>query len=112
MTPIRQVAAVVTGCESIRQAWVVRCALMRHLARRAFAYCSAASLLLFVAACVLWVASDGGRRPRFVRASPGASHYEVALVDGWITVYWVTPPVMRAAPPTLPPGVFMAPVSN
>lgn len=35
----------------------VRSSRMRHVARRLFTCCSVASLLLFVAACVLWVRS-------------------------------------------------------
>src|SRR4051812_44142050 len=84
---------------------------MRHLARRVFAYCSAASLLLFVAACVLWVASGGGRSYRFIRVSPGPAHYAVALADGWITVYWNQGARLRAAQP-LPPGVVQVPAAT
>ena len=59
---------------------------MRRLARRLFTLCSAVSLLLCVAVCVLWVLSYTVR-PEFSHV--GFHRRVVALHDGSIQFYWL-----------------------
>src|SRR5688500_6669334 len=74
---------------------VVVCPPMRRLARRLFTLCSAASLLLFVMLCVLWVRSyrevDGFKLSATVPDPAGTGlhlrrHYRVESSDG--TLRW------------------------
>jgi hypothetical protein len=81
---------------------------MRRLAHHLFTLCSAMSLLLCVAVCVLWVVSKGN----IVRVSAGAWHYSAKFAAGRLTVFWESPARMLALPAVTPPGTFRVPVSN
>src|SRR5688572_22814400 len=72
---------------------------MRRVARHVFTFCSAVSLVLCVAVCVLWV--TGYQAARIAFSSRPGQEVQAATSRGSAWVYWAREP---PAPNQSPPG--------